>query len=72
MPVIYQSSVGRTRGFCGKCGTPMFYETEHSPNERHFYAALLDHPENVEPSTHSHVDEMLSWIQLADELPHRR
>ena len=47
----------------------MFYETKQSPNERHFYAALLDHPENLEPSTHSHVDEMLPWIHLSDNLP---
>jgi len=39
------------------------------PNETHFYAALLDHPEDVEPSTHFHADEMLPWIHLSDNLP---
>jgi hypothetical protein len=69
MPVRYESSSGNTRGFCGKCGSPMFYQSERFPNEIHFYAALLDHPGNIEPSTHFHADEMLPWIHLSDNLP---
>ena len=68
MPVSYESSSGNTRGFCGKCGSPMFYQSERFPNEMHFYAALLDHPGNIEPSTHFHADEMLPWIHLSDNL----
>lgn len=69
MPVSFVSSPGNTRGFCGKCGSPMFFRAQRFPNEVHFYAALLDHPESVEPSTHFHADEMLPWIHLCDNLP---
>ncbi|KKB11523.1 hypothetical protein VE25_12035 [Devosia geojensis] len=64
-PVVYQSSPGATRGFCGNCGSPMFYQSERYPNERHFYAALLDHPERVEPTKHFHADEKLPWVHLS-------
>jgi hypothetical protein len=47
----------------------MFYRSERFPNETHFYAALLDFPQDVEPSTHFHSDEMLPWVHLTDNLP---
>ena len=49
----------------------MFYRSDRFPNELHFYAALLERPEEVKPGTHFHADEMLSWVHLADELPRR-
>lgn len=70
-PVPYESSPGNWRGFCGKCGSPIFYRSERYPNETHFYAALLDDPENIKPQAHFHADEMLPWCRLADDLPHR-
>ena len=41
----------------------------HGP--RNLLAALLDRPENVEPSTHFHADEMLPWVHLSDNLPRK-
>ncbi len=69
-PVDYESSPGNVRGFCGKCGSPIFYRSARFPNETHFYAALLDHPADIEPRAHFHADEMLSWIHLSDGLPY--
>ncbi|MEC9199298.1 MAG: GFA family protein [Pseudomonadota bacterium] len=57
----YASSPGRTRGFCTTCGTPMFYETHEAPSERHFYAALLNHPDEINPTEVYHKDEQLGW-----------
>ena len=70
-PITYESSPGNTRGFCGTCGSPMFFRSERYPNECHFYAALLERPDDVEPGAHYHVDEMLPWIHLSDQLPLR-
>ena len=67
--ISYESSPGNARGFCGKCGSPMFYRSSRFPNETHFYAALLDQPGSLRPTTHFHADEMLPWIHLADDLP---
>jgi hypothetical protein len=47
----------------------MFFRADRFPNETHFYAALLDQPGYVQPSTHFHADEMLHWVHLSDNLP---
>jgi hypothetical protein len=67
-PVSYESSSGNERGFCGTCGSPMYFHSRRYPNECHFYAALLESPDQTLPSAHFHADEMLSWIHLADTL----
>ena len=64
----YQSSPGTTRGFCGRCGTPMFYRSERFPNETHFYASLLADPGAISPTAHYHYDEKLAWLHLDDDL----
>lgn len=68
-PVSYNSSAGNWRGFCGTCGSPMFFKSERYPKEMHFYASLLTAPASVEPTIHFHADEMLPWVHLADGLP---
>jgi hypothetical protein len=68
-PANYQSSSGTWRDFCPNCGTPMAYRSTRWPDETHFYAATLDHPENYQPTAHVHTAERLSWIRLNDGLP---
>ncbi len=68
-PHVYESSPGARRLFCHVCGTPMAFETDRYPDEIHFYAASLEHPEAFEPEYHVHVDERLPWIKLSDGLP---
>ena len=62
--VRYESSPGNTRGFCGTCGSPMFFRSERYPDETHFYAALLEDPAVVEPTEQFHTGEMLPWIHM--------
>ena len=66
--MVHASSPGNRRGFCGTCGSPIFYESDCYPDEVHFYVALLHHPEMLRPATHFHSDEMLGWIHLSDGL----
>jgi hypothetical protein len=70
-PQLYQSSPGRRRGFCGTCGSPIFYESDAYPNERHFYAALLDDPDAVLPVAQYHTSERVRWVYLAGAVPCR-
>ena len=69
--VSYVSSPGNTRGFCGTCGSPMYFKSDRFPNEMHFYAALLEDPGAVEPTIHFHADEMLRWVHPSDGLPYK-
>ena len=66
---IFESSPGVERSFCDHCGTPICYEGERWPDEVHFYAATLEHPERVHPRFHVNCDEQLPWVHLDDGLP---
>ena len=69
-PVCYASSPGVERGFCGRCGSPVFYRHDAKPDETHLYAALLDDPGAVTPEGHDFVDERVAWMHpLPDPQP---
>ncbi|SHI07589.1 GFA family protein [Marivita hallyeonensis] len=67
----HQSSPGVERGFCGTCGSPLYFRTDRYPNETHFYAALLETPDAVVPEAQYHADERVAWVHLAGALPCR-
>jgi hypothetical protein len=70
-PATYNSSPGTYRDFCPTCGTQMTYRSATYPDETHFYAATLDHPEAFEPTIHVHSNEQLPWLHLSDDLPRK-
>ncbi len=61
-----ESSPGNMRGFCGTCGSPMYFKADRYPNEVHFYAALLDDPDAVTPTDEYHRDERLAWMHMTE------
>ncbi len=66
---VYESSPGVRRGFCRTCGSPMFFQADHYPDEAHFYAALLEDPNAVTPMANFHLDEKLRWVHDGASLP---
>ncbi|WP_193370987.1 GFA family protein [Pelagibius marinus] len=68
-PSVYKSSPGVRRLFCGRCGSPMAYESDRFPDEIHLYAASLDRPEDYVPQGHVHCAEQLPWFDVRDDLP---
>jgi hypothetical protein len=70
-PKTYESSPGVRRGFCGTCGSPLFYTSDAYPDETHFFAASLFDPTPFVPEAHFHDDERLPWLDLADSLPRK-
>ncbi len=60
-PKQYVSSPGVTRWFCPTCGSPLAYASDRWPDEMHFYAALLDHPEAVTIDKVFNDGERLPW-----------
>ena len=67
--MIYNSSPGVYRGFCGNCGTPLSYEADRSPGEIHFYISVMDTPHVFIPDHHVFYDEHIPWLELNDDLP---
>ena len=71
-PKTWQSSPGVTRSFCPHCGSQVAYQTDQLPGEIHFFAALLDDPQDFAPQKHFHWDEHLDWLKIGDRLEKRR
>ena len=69
-PSVHKTSGGRVqRGFCGTCGSQMFYRNDIWPDECHLYAATLDDPSQFSPQAHYHYAERLPWVSITDDLP---
>ena len=66
---VYNSSPGVFRSFCGDCGTPLCYESDHCPGEIHFYISVMDTPGAFVPQKHAFHDEHIPWLELHDDLP---
>ena len=66
----YASSPGVVRTFCPQCGSPMSFQGTGWRDEIHLFAASFDDADSLSPQLHEHTDEKLSWVQLADGLPH--
>lgn len=60
-PAFYNSSGDVRRGFCGYCGTGLFFESDAKlPAKLNVRTATLDQPDKVVPR---------AWVQMADA-PH--
>ncbi|MBI3453623.1 MAG: GFA family protein [Rhodospirillales bacterium] len=71
-PKTYRSSPGVKRSFCGKCGTPLTYESKRWAGEVHILVCSLDRPGKLKPEMHEFFDEKVSWFNTADKLPRYR
>lgn len=65
----HASSPGVLRGFCGACGSALFYTSEHYPALIDVTVGSLDQPASCPPSCHIHVLERVAWLPLAPALP---
>jgi hypothetical protein len=68
-PAAYASSPGVRRTHCGRCGSPIGYESERNPNQIDLYVGTLHDPAAAEPTFHVFVGEQLPWFESADTLP---
>ena len=65
----YEDEATRTtRSFCGRCGTPLFYERAHSPHMVNVPRALFDHRTGREPRYHVGIDELREWTYAGEKL----
>ena len=60
---------GGMRGFCGRCGSPMFFKSECWPGELHIARALFIEPIDRAPQAHVFYDTHVEWVTVGDELP---
>jgi hypothetical protein len=65
-PSWFQSSDTVKRGFCGRCGTPLFYDG----GSDHISITLgsLDDPESIKPQIQTNLSHKMSWFGELDGL----
>ena len=68
-PVDYGSSPGVIRSFCGRCGSPLTYRRDDTPDELDVMTVSLDAPGEVPPTFHVWVNEAVGWDRMAGDLP---
>jgi hypothetical protein len=61
----FNSSPGRLRGFCARCGSTLTCEGETS-SEMHFHIGAFDEAARLVPTRHIFPDERLPWLHLSD------
>lgn len=65
----FLTETGATRSSCGRCGTPLFFESPRWADEVHVAVAnLLDPPDQL-PSAHAYADRAPAWCPIQDDLP---
>jgi len=67
--VRFRSSDHGTRSFCGTCGSSLFCESTHHPEQIDIVLANFDGPIDVAPQAHIYFDDRIGWVRLGDDLP---
>lgn len=65
----YRSTPPARRGFCSRCGSTLFFESERWPDEVHIALAHMDGPIDREPAAHVFFDSRARWAEPGDHLP---
>lgn len=68
---IYRSSDDVGRGFCGKCGSTLTFETmlQEYGQLCAIHVSAFDNPEGLIPTHHSFYSERICWFDVVDDLP---
>ncbi|MET0335844.1 MAG: GFA family protein [Rhizobacter sp.] len=65
----FESSPGKKRAFCSRCGSPLYSRRDEIPDVLRLRAGLVDEPVGVPVQAHYCVDSKASWWPVDDDLP---
>jgi hypothetical protein len=65
----YESSAGKRRVFCSRCGSPVYSVRKAAPEVLRIRAGLLDAPLETRPAWHFHTGSKCNWWPIDDGLP---
>lgn len=66
---FFESSPGKQRAFCSRCGSPIFSKRDSLPGVLRIRAGLLNEPLSVRPQAHFHTASKANWWAIEDGLP---
>src|SRR5690606_16286577 len=65
----FESSPGKHRFFCSRCGSPIFSRTEAKPGDLRVRAGLISEAQAAPPGRHIYAGSAASWWTVGDDLP---
>lgn len=65
----YESSPGKYRVFCSRCGSPVYGRRESEPDIRLIRLGTLEADPQRRPLVHIWVGEKAPWYEIRDDLP---
>ena len=65
----YESSPGKKRAFCGRCGSPVYSRRDDRPEVLRLRAGLINEPLPVRPVAHFCTASKANWWAINDDLP---
>jgi hypothetical protein len=69
----YESSPGKFRYFCGRCGSPLYSHSTEAPERVYVRIGTLDSGDDqLSPDVHIHVASKALWYTIRDDLPQRQ
>lgn len=67
--VEYESSPGKKRAFCSRCGAPLYSRREDAPDTLRLRMGTLDTLTDAVPMAHIFAADVPPWASLDDDLP---
>jgi hypothetical protein len=65
----FESSPGRFRVFCSRCGSPVYKRTTDQPDSLRIRLGLLDGDPQLRALAHIWIDSKAPWYEVEDALP---
>ena len=65
----YESSPGKHRAFCARCGAPIYSRTAADPEHLRVRLGTLDEDPGRRPLAHCWVSSKAPWFDISDGLP---
>jgi hypothetical protein len=65
----HESTPGKHRAFCGRCGSPIYARLDAAPDVIRLRLGSLDTPFGERPRAHTWVSDKADWEPIDDGLP---
>lgn len=65
----YESSPGKFRAFCARCGSPIYSRLEADPETFRIRVGTVDGDPGRRPAAHFWVSAKAPWYEITDDLP---